>query len=91
MNKSTALHFAVLSGLIKNVQALIKHGCKVNSRDSDGNTPLHIAVQTLVEYLRVPEDETEEEEQERWTNYNNMKAVIKELLFSGSRRSAKNK
>ena len=44
MNKSTALHFAALSGLNKNVQALIKHGCKVNSRDGDGNTALHIAV-----------------------------------------------
>jgi ankyrin repeat protein len=43
--RSTPLHFAALSGLIKNVQALIKLGAKVSAKDIDGNTPLHVAVQ----------------------------------------------
>ena len=47
-NRATPLHFAALSGLLKNAQVLIKFGAPVNMQDDDGNTPLHIAVLQLI-------------------------------------------
>jgi len=57
INKSTPLHFAALSGHLKNVQSLIKLGSKVNARDGDGNTALHLAVFELIEAVQVPVEE----------------------------------
>jgi len=41
---ATALHFAVISIHLKNVQALIKLGADPNVQDVEGNTPLHLAI-----------------------------------------------
>ena len=73
---------------------LIKLGSKVNARDIEGNTALHLAVLELIEAAKEPQDDEEEfenEEDDRKERYNNLKYVVKELLFSGARRSRKNR
>jgi hypothetical protein len=72
---ATALHFAAMSLLIKNVQALIKLGADPNCVDQDGNTPMHLCMMTLFEDN---------------PNYEKVKNLVKELIFSGADRSKKN-
>lgn len=72
---ATALHFAVISMHNKNVQALIKLGADPNFQDVDGNTPLHLTIQTLA---------TEPK------SFEKLKNIGKELLFCGASRFLKN-
>lgn len=60
---STALHFAVTSMHIKNVQAFIKLGADVNAQDADGNTCLHLCIKTMADKIdfKVPDEEDYEE------------------------------
>lgn len=44
INKSTALHFAVISECYDNAKSLLRHGALPNVQDGDGNTPMHYAV-----------------------------------------------
>ena len=73
---ATALHFATISLQLKNVQALIKLGANPNAQDVEGNTPLHLCLKILAE------DETR--------NFEKLKNIGKELLFSGASRSIMN-
>ena len=73
---ATALHFATISLQLKNVQALIKLGANPNAQDVEGNTPLHLCLKILAE------DETK--------NFEKLKNIGKELLFSGASRSITN-
>lgn len=43
-DRSTPLHFAVLSDHVDNLRILMKYGANPNLADSIGNTPLHYAV-----------------------------------------------
>ena len=52
---ATALHFATISMHIKNVQALIKLGADVNARDIDGNTCLHLCINTMAAKINYQE------------------------------------
>lgn len=54
-NESSALHFATMSMHIKNVQALIKLGADVTLQDTDGNTCLHLCINTMAENLNYAE------------------------------------
>lgn len=72
---ATALHFAAISCLIKNVQALIKLGADPNCVDQEGNSPIHLCMETLFE-----------EE----ANFEKVKNIVKELIFSGADRNLKN-
>lgn len=72
---ATALHFATIGLLIKNVQALIKLGADPNSQDFEGNTPLHLCLDTLFD----------DRESFEW-----VKNIVKELIFSGSKREITN-
>jgi ankyrin repeat protein len=51
----SALHLACTWGQEKVVQALVEHNCKLNLQDSEGNTPLFVAIYnqhpTLIEIL----------------------------------------
>jgi hypothetical protein len=69
------LHFAAIGLLIKNVQALVKLGADPNSQDDDGNTPLHLCLDTLYDQ---PE------------SFELVKNIVKELIFSGSQREITN-
>ena len=73
---ATALHFATISHLIKNVQALIKLGADPNAQDIEGNTCIHLALNTLFE------DESA---------FEKVKNIVKELIFSGAMRELANK
>ena len=42
----TALHGGVLSGNLKIVEKLVKHGANVNAQDNDGDTPMHLLSMT---------------------------------------------
>jgi ankyrin repeat protein len=42
-DRSSALHFAVMSDKPDNVRILLRHGANVNQADAYGNTPLHLA------------------------------------------------
>lgn len=72
---ATALHFAAISLLIKNVQALIKLGADPNCQDIEGNTPMHLCLETLF-------DDN--------CNFDKVKNIVKELIFSGAVREIKN-
>ncbi len=73
---ATALHFATISLQLKNVQALIKLGANPNAQDVEGNTPLHLCLKILAE--------------EENRNFEKLKNIGKELLFSGASRSIMN-
>ena len=60
---------------IKNVQALIKPGADPNAQDIEGNTSIHLALNTLFE------DET---------GFEKVKNIVKELIFSGGKRDVAN-
>ena len=61
--------------LIKNVQALIKLGADPNAVDIEGNSSIHLALNTLFE------DEG---------SFEKVKNIVKELIFSGADRNIKN-
>lgn len=67
---ATALHFAIISLQLKNVQALIKLGANPNAQDVQGDTPLHLCLKILAE------DEVK--------NFEKLKNIGKELLFCGA-------
>lgn len=73
---ATALHFATMGHFIKNVQALIKLGADPNAQDIEGNSCIHLALNTLFE------DED---------SFEKVKNIIKELIFSGAKRELTNK
>ncbi len=52
---ATALHFATISMHLKNVQALIKLGADVNAQDIDGNTCLHLCINTMADKINYSE------------------------------------
>ena len=62
--------------MIKNVQALIKLGADPNAQDIEGNTCIHLALNTLFE------DESA---------FEKVKNIVKELIFSGAMRKLANK
>mmetsp|Transcript_25382 Transcript_25382/g.22522 ORF Transcript_25382/g.22522 Transcript_25382/m.22522 type:complete len:185 (+) Transcript_25382:473-1027(+) len=47
-NKSTSLHWAAIGQKEVSLTYLIAWGAKVNIKDTDGNTPLHLAVRSTV-------------------------------------------
>jgi ankyrin repeat protein len=63
---ATALHFAAISLLIKNAQALIKLGADPNCQDIEGNTAIHLCMDNLF-------DEPQ--------SFEKVKNFIKELIF----------
>lgn len=69
------MHFAAISLLIKNLQALVKQGADPNSQDDDGNTPLHLCLDTLFDQPEA---------------FELVKNIVKELIFSGSKREITN-
>jgi len=73
---ATALHFATMGHFIKNVQALIKLGADPNAQDIEGNSCIHLALNTLFE------DED---------SFEKVKNIVKELIFSGAKRELTNK
>lgn len=70
-----AIHFAAISHLIKNVQALVKLGADPNCQDEEGNTSIHLCLETLFD-----------EE----SNFEKVKNIVKELIFSGAQRNITN-
>lgn len=74
-NGATALHFATINLHLRNVQALIKLGADPNAQDIEGNTPLHLCVKVLAEDPK---------------NFEKLKNIGKELLFSGASRAIEN-
>lgn len=71
----TPLHFAVLSLNFKNVQTLLKLGADPNAQDVEGNTALHLCVINLENNVQ---------------DFDKLKTIGKELLFSGASRTLKN-
>lgn len=43
-DQATPLHFAVLAKNTNNMKMLMRYGASPNSKDSMGNTPMHMAV-----------------------------------------------
>jgi len=48
---ASPLHFAVIFRELKNVELLISYEAKVDIKDSEGRTPLHIAVIRLCAFF----------------------------------------
>ena len=48
------LHIAVKYGRLENATYLIKNGAKVNAKNQDGDTPLHIATSQATLATKVP-------------------------------------
>lgn len=71
---ATPLHFAVLKLELMNVQLLLKYGADVNAQDKLGQSPLHLAIVKLADDV---------------DDFDNVKRIIKELLFGGANRSLK--
>lgn len=59
-DKMTPLHLACQWGQEKIVSCLLEHGCIINPQDSEGNTPLHLAIlshhSSLIELLLKQSD-----------------------------------
>jgi ankyrin repeat protein len=52
-NKQTPLHAAAKAGDIENILKLIKSGAKIEARDKDGRTPLHLATTTNIAAVKA--------------------------------------
>jgi Ankyrin repeats (3 copies) len=74
----TPLHFAILNMQVKCVECLLALKADPNAKNSDSQTPLHIAVQRYIQQSLDAQDESE---------FEDVKRVIKELLFNGADRS----
>ena len=53
---ASPLHFAVIFRELKNVELLIKYEAKVDIKDKEGRTPLHIAVIRLCAHFNNDDD-----------------------------------
>ena len=38
----TALHCSIMSGAVRIIEKLVKHGVDVNAQDNNGDTPMHL-------------------------------------------------
>jgi ankyrin repeat protein len=52
-NGATALHLACVSGLIQNVQTLLKLGANPNAQDMEGNTCLHLCILQMLDIKKA--------------------------------------
>jgi hypothetical protein len=101
----TPLHWAVTNGQFKCAECLLALGANPNAINTEGATPLHIAVQKYIQmnternirHDEQPpaEDDTNAREQEEALDeedelmYEDLKRIMKELLFQGARREIK--
>lgn len=97
VNGATALHVACVSGLIQNVQTLLKLGANPNAQDQDGNTCLHLCIlqmlgikKTLNEENQDAENGDEKKDALDHEGFEILKNTAKELLFSGCSRDVEN-
>ena len=75
-SKQSALHIACRCGNSECVKLLLQWGLDINARDVDGNTPINLAIISLMK------KEEEERDEYDWKRYVD---VIEELLKRGSR------
>ena len=86
---TTALHFATVSMMIENVQAILKFGADPNAQDDEGNSCLHLCIKQMIEIRLSKEDDEANDINE--AGFDILKEIAKELLFSGCSRDALNK